>query len=259
MISPLAYVDPSAKLGKDVTVMPFAYIDKNVEIGDGCKIMPYASILDGTRMGKNNTVHQGAIIGAEPQDFNYVKGTETFVYIGDNNAIREYVVIRRGTTPEGGTRVGNGSFLMKGTNISHDAEIGNGCIIGNSSEITGCCIVYDNSIIASQVVLKPGVRIGSWAMVECLTVADKDVPPYIVAGGFPVEYAGVNAFIMGKHNFSNEKIAEIAKAYRQIYKSHTSLENAITRIHEFEEEDSAEIKYIIDFIKGSKVGIMATE
>ena len=56
MISPLAHVDPSAKIGKNVTVYPFAYIDKNVEIGDNCTIMPYASVLDGTRMGTGNTV-----------------------------------------------------------------------------------------------------------------------------------------------------------------------------------------------------------
>ena len=61
MISPLAHVDPSAKIGKNVTVYPFAYIDKNVEIGDNCTIMPYASVLDGTRMGTGNTVYQSAI------------------------------------------------------------------------------------------------------------------------------------------------------------------------------------------------------
>ena len=76
MISPLAYVDSSAELGKDVTVHPFAYIGKNVKIGDGCTIMPYASVLEGTVMGKNNSVYQGAIVGATPQDFNYVKGTK---------------------------------------------------------------------------------------------------------------------------------------------------------------------------------------
>ena len=58
MISPLAYVDPEAKLGKNVTVLPFAYIEKNVEIGDDCVIMSYASILQGTKMGKGNKIHQ---------------------------------------------------------------------------------------------------------------------------------------------------------------------------------------------------------
>ena len=91
MISPLAYVDASAKLGANVTVHPFAYIDKNVEIGDDCEIMPHVSIMSGTRMGKRNRIFNGAVIAAEPQDFNY-KGDDTIVEIGDDNVIRENVV-----------------------------------------------------------------------------------------------------------------------------------------------------------------------
>ena len=62
MISPLAYVDSSAKIGKNVTIHPFAYIDKNVEIGDDCEIMPHASLMSGTRMGNRNRVFNGAVI-----------------------------------------------------------------------------------------------------------------------------------------------------------------------------------------------------
>lgn len=92
MISPLAYVDPSAKLGKNVTVHPFAYIDKNVEIGDDNVIMPYASLMSGTRMGNGNTVYQGAVVAAVPQDFAFT-GEETLAIIGNNNVIRENAVI----------------------------------------------------------------------------------------------------------------------------------------------------------------------
>ena len=104
MISPLAYVDAGAKLGANVTVHPFAYIDKNVEIDDNCEIMPHASIMSGARLGKGNRVFNGAVIAAEPQDFKY-KGDSTLVVIGDDNVIRENVVINRATTPEGRTVV----------------------------------------------------------------------------------------------------------------------------------------------------------
>ena len=106
MISPLAYVDPKAEIGNNVTIHPFAYIDKNVVIGDNCEIFPYASVLAGTTMGKNNRVFHGAILGAEPQDFRY-KGEATRLSIGDNNMIREYVIINRATTPGGETVIGN--------------------------------------------------------------------------------------------------------------------------------------------------------
>ena len=112
MISPLAYIDSSAKIGKNVTIHPFAYIDKNVEIGDNCTIMPYAGILDGTRMGNNNIVYQAAIVGAAPQDFKF-KGDETLLIIGDNNTIREKVIINRATNKGDSTVIGNGNFLLE--------------------------------------------------------------------------------------------------------------------------------------------------
>ena len=143
MISPLAYVDSSAKLGANVIVHPFAYIDKNVVIGDDCEIMPHASVMSGTRMGKRNRVFNGAVIGAEPQDFQY-KGGDTIVEIGDNNTIRENVVINRATTAEGKTLIGNGNFLHEGVHVSHDTQIGNHCVIGYGSKISGNCTIEDD-------------------------------------------------------------------------------------------------------------------
>ncbi len=131
MISKLAHVDPSAKIADGVTIHAFAYIDKNVEIGPGCEIMPYASIIRGTRMGANNKVYQGAIIGADPQDFRW-KGEETYCYIGDNNVIREQVIINRGITGEGGTRIGNDNFIMAESHVGHDTLIKGGCRIGSN-------------------------------------------------------------------------------------------------------------------------------
>ena len=140
MISPLAYVDASAKLGANVTVHPFAYIDKNVEIGDDCEIMPHVSIMSGTRMGKRNRIFNGAVIAAEPQDFNY-KGDDTIVEIGDDNVIRENVVINRATNSDGKTVIGNGNFLHEGVHVSHDTHIGNHSVFGYGSKISGNCMI----------------------------------------------------------------------------------------------------------------------
>ena len=122
MISPLAHVDPSAKIGKNVTVYPFAYIDKNVEIGDNCTIMPYASVLDGTRMGTGNTVYQSAILGAAPQDFKF-KGEDTILVIGNDNTIREKAIVNRATYPDGVTSIGDGNFLLEGVHVAHDLSL----------------------------------------------------------------------------------------------------------------------------------------
>ena len=123
MISPLAYVDPAAKIGKNVTVQPFAYIEADVEIGDDNIIMSGARILNGTRMGKGNRIYHGAVLAAEPQDFHY-EGEKSLLVIGDNNDIRENVVISRATHKEGCTRIGNENHLMDGVHLCHDVQIG---------------------------------------------------------------------------------------------------------------------------------------
>ena len=152
MISPLAYVDPEAKLGKNVTVLPFAYIEKNVEIGDDCVIMSYASILQGTKMGKGNKVHQNAVLGAEPQDFHYT-GEESSLIIGDNNDIRENVVISRATFAGNATKIGNGNYLMDKVHLCHDVQINNNCVVGIGTTIAGECTLDDCAILSGNVTL----------------------------------------------------------------------------------------------------------
>ena len=141
MISPLAYVDPEAKIGKNVTIEPFAYIEKDVEIGDDCVIMAYASVLKGTRLGTRTQIHPPAPLGAEPQDFHYT-GEETNLIIGDNNHIRENVVISRATFAGNATKIGNENFLMDKVHICHDVQIGNHCVAGIATTIAGECTLH---------------------------------------------------------------------------------------------------------------------
>ena len=129
MISPKAEIDPKAKIGNNVTIYPFSYIEGDVEIGDDCIIYPFVSILNGTKMGRGNKVHQGAVVGALPQDFNF-SGEKSELIIGENNIIRENVVINRATHTGGQTVIGNRNFLMEGVHISHDTKVGDGCVFG---------------------------------------------------------------------------------------------------------------------------------
>ncbi len=256
MISPLAYVDPKAVIGQNVTIHPFSYIDKDVVIGDNCEIKPYASILAGTTMGQNNRIFQGAIVGAEPQDFRY-KGEPTKLVIGNNNTIREYVVINRATSTEGSTRIGDRNFILKGTRIGHDCIIDDDCVLGIDCDLAGDCHIHSKAILAGRVIIKENCRVGSYALIKSGSRAGKDIPPYILASHNPIQYSGINAFILRKVGVSDEKIGNIALAYRQIYSSGTSLENGVLRIKEVV-APSAEIDYILKFIEGSTKGIIAT-
>ncbi len=228
-ISPLAYVDPEAKIGNDVTIHPFAFIDKNVEIGDGCEIMSYTSIIRGTRMGSGNKIYQGSIIGADPQDFRW-KGEETYCYIGDRNVIREHVIINRGISSEGGTRIGNESFIMAESHIGHDSHLKDHCVIGNGVTIAGDTEVGECTILSSGAMLHENSRVGDWVLIKGGCRITGNVPPYIIMAHNPASYFGVNAVILRKGGFTEDEIDDIAKAYRHIYQTGTSVFNALRRI-----------------------------
>ncbi len=255
MISPLAHVDPSAKLGRDVKIHAFAYIDANVEIGDGCEIMPYASVMNGTRMGKNNKVYQGAIIGADPQDFRW-KGDETYCFIGENNVIREHTIINRGISPEGGTRIGNDVFIMADSHIGHDSVVEGKTVIGNGVNIAGNAVIGECSILSSAVIVHEGCKVGSWVLIKGGCRIGAHVPPYTIMAHNPTAYFGVNAWVMRKKGFTEAQIDDAAKSYRHIYQSGTSVSNALRRIQN-DIEDETIRETITKFVRDANLKLVA--
>ena len=254
MISPLAYVDKTAKLGENVTVHPFAYIDKNVVIGDNCEIMPYASIMNGTTLGKNNKVCQHAALGVDPQDFHY-SGGETYLRIGDDNVFRENVVISRGTTKEDATVIGNGNFFMDKVHICHDVKVHDKCVIGIGVNIAGECEIDSYSILSTNVVLNQHCHMGLCSMVQSGSRVSKDIPPYVIIAGNPAGYHGVNSFIMSHMKITDRVIRHIMNAYRLVYSVNCSLEDSVTRIND-QVPMSDEIKIVVEFLKNSKLGVV---
>ena len=255
MISPLASIAPGAKIGKHVTIQPFAYIEDDVEIGDDCIIMSYASVLKGTRMGKGNKVHQHAVLGAEPQDFHFT-GEESNLIIGDDNHIRENVVISRATFAGNATRIGNGNFLMDKVHICHDVEIGNNCVAGIATTIAGECKLDDCVILSGNVTLHQYCHVGQWSLVQSGCRISKDVPPYLIMAGNPVAYHGVNAVVLQQHKNTTERVLRhIANAYRLIYQGNFSVQDAVQKIVD-QVPTSEEIENIIDFVKNSERGIV---
>ena len=255
MISPKAEIDPRARIGKNVTIYPFAYIEGDVEIGDDCIIYPYVSIMNGTRMGRGNQVFQNTVLGAVPQDFNY-KGDDTQLIIGDENVIRENVVVNRATFKGGQTVLGNRNFLMEGVHVSHDTKIADGCVFGYGTKIAGDCEIEDSVIFSSGVISNPGTRVGCSAMVQSGCRFSKDVPPYIVASDNPVKYGGVNVTVLKNQGVSEKVIEHIANAYRLVFHGQTSVFDAVIQVKE-QVPDGAEIRHLIDFINATKLGIVS--
>lgn len=254
MISEKAEISPKAKIGKNVTIYPFAYIEDDVEIGDGSVIYPYVSIMKGTRLGRNNKVFQNTVLGAVPQDF-YYKGDDTSLIIGDDNTIRENVVINRATFSDGQTIIGNRNFLMEGVHISHDTKITDACVFGYGVKIAGDCEISNRVILSSGVIINPKVRIGTSSMISSGCRISRDIPPYIVASGNPVKYGGVNNVTLVNHKVSEKVIGHIANAYRLVFHGQTSVFDAVKQIEQ-QVPDGSEVRTIIDFINATKLGII---
>lgn len=255
VLSNLAYIHPEAKIGNDVIIDAFAYIDKNVEIGDGTHVHAHASILSGARIGKNNEIFESAIISATPQDFRW-KGEDSFVIIGDNNKIREQVIINRGILKDGTTEIGSNSFIMAQTHIGHDSKIGNYCVLGNAVKVAGNVEIGNYSILSSNALVHEKCHIGEWSLIKGGCRVNGHVPPFTVMAHNPISYFGVNAYVLKKAKKSDSIIDDIAKCYRHLYQSGTSVFNALRRIHD-DVEVSPERDMIIAFIEGHDLKLAA--
>ena len=253
-ISPLAYIDPSAKIGENCEIGPFSFIDKNVGIGDNNVLMNNVTLLEGTRMGSGNTIFPGAVIGGIPQDLKF-RGEETLAIIGDNNRIRENVTINRGTASKGKTVVGSNNLIMENAHIAHDCQFGSGIIMGNSTKLAGEVIVDDFAIISAGVSVDQFCRIGGYTMVQGGSRTSKDIPPFIIGGKEPIAYAGLNIVGLRRRQFPRDVIENIHDSYRLIYNSNLTIKEAIDQI-KFGIPMCKEVEYIIDFVSKSERGII---
>ena len=254
MKQPLAYVHPDAKIAENVVIEPFVSIDRDVVIGEGTRIGSSVTILPGTRIGKNCNIFPGAVLGAIPQDLKF-KGEYTTVEIGDNNTIREYVTVNRGTIAKGKTVIGNNNLLMAYVHIAHDCHLGNYLILGNNTQLAGEVIIDDWAIISGMTGIHQFCRIGSHVMIGGGSLVRKDVPPYIKAGREPLAYVGINSIGLRRRNYTNDKIREIQDIYRYIYQKGLNTAQAI-EIIEAEMPATQERDEILLFVKDSKRGII---
>ena len=250
----LAYISPKAKIGDNCKIFPFVYIEDDVVIGDGCIIFPFVSICSGTRMGKRNKIHQGSVIGALPQDFEF-RGEKSECIIGDGNIIRENVVINRATHNGGQTVIGNDNVLMEGAHISHDTKVGNRCVFGYGTKIAGDCEIEDGVIFSSSVIENAKTRVGRGSMIQAGTTFSKDVPPYIICTRKSV-YGGVNYQVAKQHGVDEKTLKHIANAYRLLFQGKTSVFDAVNQIVE-QVPEGPFINHIVEFIRATKIGIIS--
>lgn len=253
-ISPLACVSKNALIGKDVKIGPFVTIDENVVIGDGTIIDSNAVIHSGARIGNNCHIHSGAVVSDIPQDLKF-KGEDSVAIIGDNTSIREFVTIHRGTASKGKTVIGDNCLIMAYCHVAHDCELGNNVIMSNQVQLAGEVVVGDYAVLGGGALVHQFTHIGKHVMLQGGSLVNKDLPPYIMAGRYPISYEGVNSVGLHRRGFTEEQITKIQKVYRVLYLSRLNNTEALAKVIA-EIPQSPERDEIVNFVKASKRGIV---
>ncbi len=253
-IHPTALVDPNAELGEGVQVGPYAIIESGVRIGAGTEIGPHAFIGSGTKLGQKCRIFQGAILGTVPQDLKF-RGERSELHIGDGTTVREYATLNRGTGENGVTRVGSDCLLMAYVHIAHDCDIGDHVILANAVNLAGHVHIEDWVSIGGMTPVHQFARIGCHSFIGGGYRVPKDIPPYILATGEPLQYAGLNVVGLQRRGFSSETLRLLKRAYRLIYRSGKNVSQALAQM-ERDLEMTDEVRHVYEFIKGSERGIM---
>ena len=253
-IHPTAIVQPGAQIPASCMIGPYCTIGPNVVLGEDCELISHV-ILDGhLTLGRNNRVYPFACVGIAPQDLKYA-GEPTRCEIGDDNTIREYVTINRGTAQDTGvTRIGNENWIMAYVHFAHDCEVGSKTIFANCTQLAAHVTVEDWVIFGATTLVHQFVRIGAHAFTGMGSFISQDVPPYVMAAGHMASPYGINSEGLRRRGFSAQTIQAIKRAYRTLYRSGLSLE-AAKRELEVQSQACPEIRLIVDFLSISKRGI----
>lgn len=251
--SPL--IDPTAKIGKDVTIGPWTIIGPEVEIGDGTEISSHVVIKSHTRIGKNNRIFQFASIGEDPSDKKY-HGEVAWLEMGDNNVVREGATLHRGTEVGGGvTKIGSDNLFMPYTHVAHDCIVGNHTIFSNNAAISGHVVVEDWAILSGYAGVYQFLRIGAHSFVGGLTHINMDVPAYVIVKGNPALPKGINVTGLERRNFSRDAIKAIRQGYKLLYRKGLTLDEALGELDKLAVEHP-EIHVLIHSVKASQKGII---
>ena len=206
-------------------------------------------------IGSNNHFYQFCSIGEANQDLKY-KGEATKLLIGDDNTFREHCTVHRGTVQGlSETKIGSRNLFMVNAHVAHDCIIGNNCIFANNATLAGHVVIGDYVIFGGLSAIHQFGRVGSHAFVAGMAALNMDVPPYVMAAGHYAKPFGINKVGLARRGFSESTISAIKKAYMIIYHKHLTIEEAIPKLEELAQSESA-VTPLLDFIKENGRGIV---
>src|SRR5213594_1394421 len=248
-IHPTAIVDPDARIGADVEVGPFSIIGPEAVIGEKTIVQSHVVIEGEVTIGSDNFIGHGAVIGAPPQDVSFSPARKTMVQIGNDNVIREYCTIHRGSPNGSVTRIGDNNFLMAGAHIGHNCLIGNNVIIANNCLLAGHVRVDDGAFLGGGSTFHQFMHIGRLVMVQGSSAFGKDLPPFVIAAERNCVF-GVNVVGLRRAGFSAKDREEIKAAFKFVYQSGLNISQALEKAAT--KKLSAPAREFLDFVANAK-------
>ena len=248
-IHPTALVDPDAQIGADVELAPFSVIGPQAVIGDRTIVQSHVVIEGNVAIGTGNFVGHGAIIGAPPQHLSFSPERKTKVEIGNDNVIREYCTIHRGS-PEGSvTKIGDNNFLMVGTHVGHNCEIGNNVVIVNNCLLAGHLRVDDGAFLGGGSTFHQHMHVGRLVMVQGSSAFGKDLPPFVIAAERNY-VVGLNVVGLRRASFSARDRDELKAAFKLLYTSGLNISQALEKAETM--NFGAPAREFFEFVAGAK-------
>lgn len=252
-IHPTAVVDSRAELGNNVEIGPYSIVGAHVSVGDDTVIGPQVVIDGVTRIGERNRIVAQASLGGPPQDFSY-RGEPTQLEIGDDNLIREFVTINRGTVKGGAlTRIGNGCLFMACSHVAHDCVLEDKVILANNVMLAGHVLIGRGANISGGVGAHHFCTVGEFAYVGGLTRVERDIPPYMIVEGHRSRVRNVNSVGLSRNGFSEEDIESLRVAHRKLYRGSTPLAQAMAELREMPDK-SLVVSHLLENLERAAAG-----
>ncbi|MHB8808549.1 MAG: acyl-ACP--UDP-N-acetylglucosamine O-acyltransferase [Desulfobulbaceae bacterium] len=257
-IHPTAVVDPQATIHETAEIGAYTVIEGKVTIGADTVVASHAHLSGPTIIGARNRIGSFTSIGAPPQDMHYA-GESTELIMGDDNLVREYASIHRGTVAgKGKTVIGNGNMLMAYTHVAHDCVIGNKAIMANVATLAGHVEIGDHVNLGGLVAVHQYCRIGAHTYVGGLSGISLDVPPFVIIAGTRnrMRISALNKIGMRRSGMSRDSINKLDEAFRIIFRSPQLLLNdALVKVKQ-EIPDCPEVDLLVEFFQTSKRGVV---
>lgn len=253
-VHPTALVHPGAILESGTRVAPYAIVEEDTVIGAGCDIGAHAVIKRFTRMGKENRIHEGVVLGGTPQDLSF-QSIRSFLRIGTGNVFREQVTIHRATTPDGSTLIGDSNYLMAYAHVGHDSTLEDHIVIACHVAVAGFVHIEDHVFISGGSVIHQFTRLGRYGMIGGLTKVVQDTLPFFVADGVPARTRGLNLVGLKRGGYKGEEISDLKKAYKSLLLVRCSLGERLKTLREI---DSPHVRHLVSFVEKSRRGFCTT-